>query len=61
MTTVPTVDDMLSRTHIGGHFHEWGAEGGVIRVSRAELRQALENAYDPSMPDWPAMVELADA
>lgn len=59
--TVPTVDDVLTRTHIGGQLHEWNADGGVIRVTRAELRQALEDAYDPTMPDWPAMVELADA
>jgi hypothetical protein len=46
---------------LGSHFHEWGADGGVIRVTRAELRQALEDAYDPTMPDWPAMVEVQDA
>ena len=59
--TVPTVDDILARTHLGGRFHEWGADGGVIRVSHAELRQALEDAYDPTMPDWPSMVEIEDA
>jgi hypothetical protein len=58
---IPTVDDLLARTHLGSHFHEWGADGGVIRVTRAELRQALEDAYDPTMPDWPAMVEVQDA
>lgn len=26
-----------------------------------ELRPALEAAYDPNMPDWPAMVEIVDA
>ena len=26
---IPTVDDVLARTHLGGHFHEWGADGGV--------------------------------
>jgi hypothetical protein len=58
---IPTVDEILARTHLGGHFHEWGADGGVIRVTRAELRPALEDAYDPTMPDWPAMVEIVDA
>jgi hypothetical protein len=59
--TVPTVDEILARTHLGGHFHEWGADGGVIRVTRDELRPALEVAYDPLMPNWPAMVEIDDA
>ena len=57
----PTVDDILTRTHVGGHWHEWSADGGTIRVTRAELRPALEAAYDPSMPDWPATVEIDDA
>lgn len=55
---IPTVDDVLARTHLGGHFHEWGADGGVIRVTRAELLPALEAAYDPTMASWPAMVEI---
>jgi hypothetical protein len=59
--TVPTVDDVLARTHLGGHFHEWSADGGMIRVTRDELRSALENAYDSLMPNWPAMVEIDDA
>jgi hypothetical protein len=58
---IPTVDNLLDRTHIGGHFHQWGADGGVIRVTRHELRPALEAAYDPTLPDWPAMVEIDDA
>lgn len=59
--TVPTVADILARTHIGGQLHEWGTDGGVIRVAHDELRQALEDAYDPTMPNWPAMVEIDDA
>lgn len=58
--TVPTVDDVLARTHLGGHFHKWGTDGGVIRVARAELRPALEAAYDPTLPDWPSTVELGE-
>ena len=60
-TTPPTVADVLARTHVGGDWHEWNADGGTIRLTHAELRPALEAAYDPSMPDWPAMVEIADA
>jgi hypothetical protein len=59
--SIPSVDDVLARTHLGGHFHEWGVAGGAIRVTSAELRPALEAAYDPLMPDWPAMVEINDA
>ena len=59
--TGPTVDDLLARTHIGGNSHEWGADGGVIRVTRRRLRSALEDAYDPTMPDLPSMVEVQDA
>jgi hypothetical protein len=55
---IPTVDDVLARTHMGGNSHEWGADGGVIRVTRRRLRSALEDAYDPAMPNWPAMVEV---
>lgn len=57
---VPTVDDMLASTHLGGHFHEWRADGGIIRVTRAELRPALEAAYDATDANWPALVEIGD-
>jgi hypothetical protein len=30
----------------------------VIRIARNDLRQALEDAYDPLMPNWPTMVEI---
>jgi hypothetical protein len=56
--TVPTVDDLLARTHLGFGFHEWSTDADVFRVTRDELRQALEDAYDPTMPNWPAMVEI---
>jgi hypothetical protein len=59
--TVPTVDDLLSRTHIGFGLHEWSTDADVFRLTRDELRQALEDAYDPLMPNWPAMVEIEDA
>ena len=58
MTTTPTVDDLLDSTAISNGQHRWNVEGGAVTVDRATLRQALEDAYDPSMPDWPAMVEL---
>jgi hypothetical protein len=58
---VPTVTDLLQSTDIGSCLHRWRTEGGAITVDRATLRQALEDAYDPTMPNWPAMVEIDDA
>jgi hypothetical protein len=59
--TVPTVTDLLISTEIGSCLHRWRTDGGAITVDRATLRQALEEAYDPGMPNWPAMVEINDA
>ena len=61
MSTVLTVADVLNNTNIGNGLHQWRVEGGVILVAHAKLRQALKEAYDANMPDWPAMVEVADA
>ena len=58
---VPTIADVLASTHLGDHRHRWSGNGGIIRVTRAELLPALEAAYDPTMPNWPAMVEIDDA
>jgi hypothetical protein len=59
--TVPTVDEILSRTQMSPGLNWWSVNGGAIRIGRDELRQALEDAYDPTMPNWPAMVEIDDA
>ena len=59
--TVPTVTDLLISTEIGSCLHRWRTDGGAITVDRATLRQALVEAYDPGMPNWPAMVEINDA
>ena len=59
--TVPTVEYMLDATLISNGLHRWPAKGGEITVAGDELRQALEDAYDPLMPNWPAMVEIDDA
>jgi hypothetical protein len=64
---VPTVDDLLRQTWndtlwgTGESLHWWRTEGGVIEVTDTKLRPALEAAYDPLMPNWPAMVEVDDA
>ena len=68
--SIPTVDDVLARCERRGwadlrglgfvqaRLLAWGVNGGEIMVPASELRTALEAAYDPSMPDWPAMVEI---
>jgi hypothetical protein len=57
IATVPTVDEMLESTAVGNGFHDWGVEGGVIRVTAAELRPVLEAAYDSSNPNWVALID----
>jgi hypothetical protein len=73
--SVPTVDEVLARCEhrgwaiLGGLAFEpgqekllaWGVNGGEIMMPVSELRTALEKAYDPTMPNWPAMVEIDDA
>ena len=59
--SIPTVESILSATLIGNGLHRWPVEGGEIRIATAELRPALEAAYDQGMPDWPPMTEIEDA
>jgi len=56
--TVPTITDVLIQTSTADCRHSWRVQGGSVTLTRAELLPALEAAYDPSMPDWPAMVEV---
>lgn len=58
---VPTVEEVLSQTAVGNGFHEFAVEGGIALFAKASLKRALEEAYDPMMPNWPAMVEINDA
>ena len=55
---VPTVEDVLSDTAIGDGYHDFAVQGGTVRLTEAELRPALEAAYDATMPDWPVLVEI---
>lgn len=55
---VPTITDVLIQTSTADCRHRWRVQGGSITLTRAELLPALEAAYDPTMPDWPAMVEI---
>jgi hypothetical protein len=57
----PTVESILAATLISNGIHRWPTKGGTIQVATADLRQALEDAYNSLMPNWPAMVEIDDA
>ena len=55
---VPTVEQILDATAIGGGFHVWAVIGGCNRLTTDQLRPLLEEAYDPNMPDWVALVDV---
>lgn len=57
---VPTVEDVLARCRTTNGHCVWDDDGGRVDLPEAELRQALQDAYDPLMPYWPALVELTD-
>ena len=58
---VPSIEEILRQTAIGNAgFHEFPVEGGVARFTRASLMRALQDAYDPSMANWPSMVTFDD-
>ena len=54
----PAVEFMLDVTLISHGIHCWPTEGGEIQIATDELRPLLEAAYDPTMPNWTAMVEI---
>jgi hypothetical protein len=56
--SVPTVERILDATAIGGGFHSWPVIGGSITLTTDQLRPLLEEAYDPNMPDWVALVDV---
>jgi hypothetical protein len=55
---VPTVAEVLDQHHLFDSVAWWGVEGGRVSVLKVDLKAALEDAYDPTMPDWPSMVEI---
>jgi hypothetical protein len=65
-TAAPTVEEVLlglvyCYKEAGIRTYFWRSGPDILQVQEGELRQALEAAYDPTMPDWPAMVEIDDA
>jgi hypothetical protein len=57
---IPTVDDIIRRYRVCSVWCEWPTDGGAVPVLTAELRPCLEEAYDPTCPDWPQFVELPE-
>lgn len=55
---IPTIDDLINRYRVASGFCHWPVEGGSITISSDDLRERLEEAYDPTCPDWPQFVEL---
>ena len=60
---VPSVENVLDSNPIswdadGNRLVSWEVNGGWQWVLYTELRKACEDAYDPLMPNWPAMVEI---
>ena len=58
--TAITPDELLASTAIGCDLHQWCVDGGSIQVAADELRPVLEQAYDPSMPDWFSLISWDD-
>jgi hypothetical protein len=62
---VPTVEEvLLSLEQINWRGDEpvlaWDSNGSRSGVPISELRDALNEAYDSSMPNWVALVQLDD-
>jgi hypothetical protein len=60
VSPIPTVNEILAATAVGCGFHDFAVEGGTLRLTTAELRPALEAAYDSTCPDWVEFVDLED-
>jgi hypothetical protein len=59
--SIPTIDQLLRSHCTGSGFCQWPVQGGAITISRDELRQHLEEAYDPHDPSWPVFVDIPEA
>jgi hypothetical protein len=60
MATTPTVEEVLAQTAIGNDFHRWAVQGGSITIETERLRPVLEEAYDPRMENWVALISWDD-
>ncbi|MEB3317169.1 MAG: hypothetical protein VKO39_03390 [Cyanobacteriota bacterium] len=57
-TIIPTVEDVLTIAHVCNDSYQWRVDGGIVTLTRDQLLPALEAAYDPTMENWPSMVEI---
>jgi hypothetical protein len=55
--TTPTPEEALERAHAGNGWYDWRVDGGTVRLRRHQLEPALQSAWDPHDPSWPAQVE----
>jgi len=53
---IPTVEDVLQETRTIEGWHQFGE----YTLETSKLRPLLEQAYDSTMPNWPATVALFD-
>ena len=58
MSKIKTVDQVLSYNKVGPDRYVWPADGVLIEADTQTMRAALEDAYDPNMPDWTSMVQM---
>ena len=56
-TPTPTPEAVLERAHAGNGWYDWRVDGGTVRLRRHQLEPALQSAWDPHDPSWPAQVE----
>lgn len=55
--SVPSLELVLKRAHLGNGFYNWPVDGGTITLQRHQLEPALLSAWDAWDPNWPAHVE----
>jgi hypothetical protein len=61
LPSIPTIGQILTSHCTASGFCLWPVQGGAITISRDELRQHLEEAYDPHDPSWPVFVDIPEA
>jgi hypothetical protein len=54
----PTIDLVLLDSKIGPDLYAWLENNAFIYTDGETMLAALEDAYNPCIPDWAAMVQL---
>ena len=55
---VPTISEVMDDCFIGNGLYEWAHDGASGRFTYQEMHDALQDAYDPNMPNWIGLVQL---